>query len=204
MIVRLRGVVEEIGANFAVVDVGGMGHRVECSVRTLQEMKVGEDVTLITEMFFQDDRLRLYGFVDAVERDWFLLLLEVQGIGARLALTLLGVVVPQELALTLASENAERLICVPGIGKRLARRIVVELKDKAASLVESYGGKAVAGVAGAAAVAGSEAGDALQALLKLGYSRMQAQDVLARVAREGGAADAASLVRSSLRLLGKL
>ena len=207
MIVRLCGVVEEIGANFAVVDVGGMGHRVECSARTLRDMKTGGEVALTTELFFQDDRLRLYGFSDAAERDWFLLLLEVKGIGARMALTLLGVLAPPELAHVLASEDAKRLITVPGVGKRLAQRIVVELKDKAASVAQSHGVEMPAAAQDAVTASEGEIGDALQALLKLGYNRTRAQTVLAQVAQlmreEGGVADAANLVRSSLRLLGK-
>ena len=186
MIERVAGRVRERGEGHVVVEVGGVGLRLECSARTLRGMEAGQEVELIAEMFVQDDRIRLYGFADGEERQWFLLLLGVQGIGARVALGLLGMMAPGELSEALAGGDAARLTCAPGIGGRLARRIATELKDKAPE-------------ATAAAVEIPE--DALAALVRLGYGRVEAARVLARVVREMRPQDVGELVRHSLRLL---
>ena len=186
MIEAVGGRVRERGEGHVVVDVGGVGLRVECSARTLRGLEVGAEVELAAEMFIQDERVRLYGFADGEERQWFLLLLGVQGIGARMALGLLGLLAPGELAEALAGGDAARLTCAPGIGARLARRIVTELKDKAPQ-------------GAAAAVEIPE--DALAALVRLGYGRAEAARVLARVVREMRPGDVGELVRHSLRLL---
>lgn len=201
MISRLRGEVAEVGENFLVVMVGGVGYRVECSRRVLAELsQVGADADLRVETFSQEERIRLFGFLDAAEREWFLLLLGVQGIGSRVALGLLGVLTPGELAVCLASGDAKGLTRAPGVGGRLARRIVTELKDKAGDL--SVGVEGVGGVAEVSAAGGAEA-DALQALVNLGYGRGQAQEALRRVRQEAGGdeASASDMVRAGLRIL---
>lgn len=201
MIARLRGEVAEVGENFLVVMVGGVGYRVECSRRVLAELsRAGAEADLRVETFSQEERIRLFGFLDAAEREWFLLLLGVQGIGARVALGLLGAMTPEELAVCLASGDAKGLTRAPGVGGRLARRIVTELKDKVADLSPPAG----AVVGGAAAVEGSAEADALQALVNLGYGRGQAQEALRRVRQEAGGdaeMDASDMVRAGLRLL---
>ena len=185
MIEAVGGRVREKGEGWVVIEVGGVGLRVECSARTLAALEAGREAELTTEMFVQDERIRLYGFADGEERQWFLLLLGVQGIGARMALGLLGMMAPAELSQALAAGDAVRLTCAPGIGARLARRIATELKDKAPQA--------------AAAVAIPD--DALAALVRLGYGRMEASRVLAQVVREMRLDDVGELVRHSLRLL---
>ena len=203
MIAKLRGRIDEIGTNFAILDVGGVGYRVECSARTLSALPTaGEEASLLTEQITQEDRARLYGFSDEGERDWFVLLLGVQGIGARMALALLGMLSPEALAQSVRADDSARLTSAPGIGPRLARRITSELKDK--DLPETPGGDT-------AVYAEDEAGvrkrkDAVAALIGLGYPRAQAHDAIARVLQSDeadGDLNIAELIRAGLRLLSK-
>lgn len=203
MIARLRGVIYEIGRGYAIVDVGGVGYRIDCSESTLKSLPaVGVEANLLIETFSQEERIRLFGFVSEAERDWFLLLIGVQGIGARVALGLLGMLAPEDLADALHSGDATRLTCAPGIGTRLARRIVSELKDKISPVgigTETAGAKACHSSA--------IMNDAVAALIKLGYGRYQIHDTLARVLQTRGETrqemDLSELIRASLRLLAK-
>lgn len=203
MIAKLRGRVDEIGAGFAVLDVGGVGYRVECSARTLSALPVvGEETSLLTEQITQDDKIRLYGFGDEGERDWFVLLLGIQGIGARMALALLGVLSPEALAQSIRMDDSARLTDAPGVGPRLARRITTELKDK--ELPETPGGDIAVSSEDEAGVRKRK--DAVAALIGLGYARAQAHDAVARVLQsteEGESINIAELIRASLRLLAK-
>ncbi|MCY4034528.1 MAG: Holliday junction branch migration protein RuvA [Hyphomicrobiales bacterium] len=202
MIAKLRGRVDEIGASFAILDVGGVGYRVECSARTLSALPAaGEEAGLLTEQVTQEDKTRLYGFGDESERDWFVLLLGIQGIGARMALALLGVLSPEALAQSIRADDSARLTSAPGIGTRLARRITTELKDK--ELPETPGDVAVSAEDGAAA---RKRKDAVAALIGLGYARAQAHEAVAKVlqsSEEGDGINIAELIRASLRLLAK-
>ncbi|MCY4052330.1 MAG: Holliday junction branch migration protein RuvA [Hyphomicrobiales bacterium] len=202
MIAKLRGRVDEIGASFAILDVGGVGYRVECSARTLSALPAaGEEAGLLTEQVTQEDKTRLYGFGDESERDWFVLLLGIQGIGARMALALLGVLSPEALAQSIRADDSARLTSAPGIGTRLARRITTELKDK--ELPETPSDVAVSAEDGAAA---RKRKDAVAALIGLGYARAQAHEAVAKVlqsSEEGDGINIAELIRASLRLLAK-
>ena len=204
MIAKLRGRVDSIGANFTILDVGGVGYRVECSARTLSKLPtVGEDASLLTEQITQDDRARLYGFGDNSERDWFVLLMSVQGIGARMALALLGMHSPAALAQAVQADDAARLTSAPGIGTRLARRITTELRDK--DLPEALDDDGVA-ISIADETGVRERKDAIAALMGLGYARAQAHDAVARALQSnetGSDINVAELIRTSLRLLAK-
>lgn len=203
MIARLRGVINEIGVGFAILDVGGVGYRVDCSERTLQSLPaVGEAANLLIETFSQEERIRLFGFGGEAERNWFLLLVGVQGIGARMALGILGVLAPDDLAHAIHEDDAKRLTCAHGVGTRLARRIVSELKYKTPP-VETGTGAAKSETNRASATTS----DAVAALVRLGYGRPQIHDALARVLQERGEAGKkmglADLIRASLQLLAK-
>lgn len=203
MIAKLRGRVDEISAGFAILDVGGVGYRVECSARTLSALPVvGEEASLLTEQITQDDKIHLYGFGDEGERDWFVLLLGIQGIGTRMALALLGVLSPEALAQSIRTDDSARLTDAPGVGPRLARRITTELKDK--ELPETPGGDIA--VSAEDEVGVRKRKDAVAALIGLGYARAQAHDAVARVLQsigEGESINIAELIRASLRLLAK-
>ena len=134
MIGKLKGKVDTIGESFCIVDVGGVGYEVQASARTLRNMKIGDDVALTIDTHVREDAIRLYGFASEVERSWFRTLQSVQGVGAKVALALLGTLSPQDLANAIALADWASVEQAPGIGKKLAQRIVAELKDKAPAL----------------------------------------------------------------------
>ena len=135
MIAKLAGIVDQIGEDGAVVDVGGVGYLVFCSTRTIGRLpRAGAPVRLLIETHVREDHIHLYGFIDAAERDWFRLLTTVQGVGARLALAVLSAVTPEELSLAIVAQDRTVPARAEGVGPRLAARIVNELKDKVSGL----------------------------------------------------------------------
>ncbi len=203
MIGKLRGTINSIGEDFVIVDVHGVGYVVNCSTRTLQNLPAaGEAATLAIETQVREDSIRLYGFLSEAERDWFRLLQTVQGVGAKVALTLLGVLSTSELGAAIARQDKTALARAPGVGPRLAARLVTELKDKAATV---HAPAALAGLAPATAAAAAPAvQDAIAALISLDYSRQQAANAVAVACAElGEAADAPALIRRSLKELAR-
>ena len=132
MIGKLKGMVDSYGEDFVILDVGGVGYLVHCSTRTLQELpRAGEPATLSIETYVREDQIRLFGFSTDVEREWFRLLQTVQGVGARIALAVLGTLKPADLASAIAMRDKAMVARTPGVGPKVAERIVTELKDKA-------------------------------------------------------------------------
>lgn len=206
MIARLKGVVDLLGDDHAVVDVGGVGYLVFCSARTLGRLQTGAAAALHVETHVREDHIHLYGFWDVGERDWFNLLTTVQGVGAKVALSILGVAGPEQLLQTIAAQDKTLLTRASGVGPKLAVRILTELKDKAGKT--SLGGFApaagTAGVAGAPPPAGGVIEDAISALVNLGYKRLEAFEAVGVVAGElGEGADGSTLIRHALKRLGK-
>jgi len=204
MIGKLRGVIDTIGEDFVILDVQGVGYLVHCSPRTLAHLAhLGEQAVLAVETHVREDAIRLYGFASDAERDWFRLLQTVQGVGAKVALALLGTVSPQELAAAIARQDKARIAKAPGIGPRLAARLVAELKDKVPA--HSPLAKAEEESEGHAEMVETPAvQDAISALLTLGYSRPQASGAAsAALDSLGATADAAALIRHSLKLLAR-
>lgn len=208
MIAKLKGLIDSVGDDFAVVDVGGVGYLVFCSAKTLGRLAVGQGAALHIETHVREDHIHLYGFLEAAEREWFNLLTTVQGVGAKVGLAILSVATPEQLLQTIAAQDKATLTRANGVGPKLAVRILTELKDKAGKI--ALGGFAPAGVA--AAVAGSapmpaEAGgvmeDAISALVNLGYRRLEAFEAVGKVARDNDGADSSTLIRLALKQLGK-
>lgn len=197
MIARLRGILTEFGADFAVIDVNGVGYLVSASSRTLAALgAVGGEVVLHTEMLVGDDFIRLVGFASAGERDWFRLLVSVQGVGARVALAILSVLSVDELHAAVARADSATVARAQGVGPRLAQRIVNELKDKA--------GGVVLGEGGAPASAGGHARDAASALVNLGFRPAEAAAAVAKAEAEAGPdASLDALVRLALKKAAK-
>ena len=197
MIARLKGLVDGKGPDHVVVDVGGVGYLVFCSGRTLADLPAnGEAVALHVETQVREDHIHLYGFREPAEREWFRLLLGVQGVGAKVALGLLSALAPAELTQAVALGESRMLTQAPGVGNKLAGRIAQELKDKVTNLaLGAAGGREVAQVA-----AGPEA-DAISALVNLGYRPVDAATAVRAASRETGNADLQSLIRDSLREL---
>lgn len=206
MIGKLRGTVDAIGESFCIIDVNGVGYEVQCSARALRNLKMGDDVSLTIDTHVRDDAIRLFGFASEVERTWFRTLQNVQGVGSKVALALLGTLGPAELANAIALGDWALVEQSPGVGKKLAQRIVAELKDKAPALSVA-GLKLPGSVAdGEAAVApeSDAAAEAMSALTNLGYQPVQASVAVAAAIKElGGDADTAKLIRRGLKELAR-
>jgi Holliday junction DNA helicase RuvA len=206
MIGKLRGTVDAIGESFCIIDVNGVGYEVQCSARALRNLKMGDDVSLTIDTHVRDDAIRLFGFASEVERTWFRTLQNVQGVGSKVALALLGTLGPAELANAIALGDWALVEQSPGVGKKLAQRIVAELKDKAPALSVA-GLKLPGSVAdGEAAVApeSDAAAEAMSALTNLGYQPVQASAAVAAAIKElGGDADTAKLIRRGLKELAR-
>lgn len=199
MIARLRGVLAEVAADHAVLDVHGVGYLVWCSGRTLSAIgEVGGDVLLFTEMQVREDAITLYGFGSAAERETFRLLTSVQGVGGRVALSILTVLDAGELSKAVASGDKAMVARANGVGPKLAMRIVNELKDK-------MGGVAIGpGLAPAAAAKGGVASDALSALANLGFKPAEASAAVGAAVDElGEGATLDAVVRLALRKAAK-
>lgn len=203
MIGRLKGLVEAFGDDFVQIDVGGVVYEAFCSSKTLSALpQVGHAAVLHIEMIVREDMIRLYGFATEAEKAWFRLLLTVQGVGARVALSILSTLAIADLASAVALQDKAMVGRAPGVGPKLALRLVTELKGKLPS-----GGGLEAGVLGlqaalGAGVARSNVADAVSALANLGYSSAQASGAVARVvAREGEDSATEKLIRLGLREL---
>lgn len=195
MIAKLRGLLDSFTADHAVIDVSGVGYLVQASVRTLSALgAIGDEVVLHTEMQVSDDAIRLIGFARVEERDWFRLLTSVQGVGARVALSILSTLSSDELHRAIASGDKAMVARANGVGPKLAQRIVNELKDKAGGIALGTGGLAPAQPSiGAAA-------DAVSALANLGFKPAEASAAVAKAEADLGAeASLDALVRLALK-----
>lgn len=197
MIAKLKGILESAAADHAVIDVQGVGYLVAASSRTLDALgPVGGDVTIHTEMLVGDDFIRLIGFASASERDWFRLLGSVQGVGSKVALALLSTLETAELQTAIAAGDAAMVARAPGVGPKLASRIVNELKDKVGGIAIVSGG--------VAPVAGGASSDAVSALLNLGFKPAEASTAVAAAQGElGEDAGLDALVRTALKKAAK-
>jgi Holliday junction DNA helicase RuvA len=205
MIGKLKGVIDSYGEDSVIVDVNGVGYLVYCSARTLQELpSVGQPVTLSIETYVREDQIRLFGFSADVEREWFRLLQTVQGVGAKVALSVLGTLKPAELASAIAVRDKAMVARTPGVGPKVAERIVIELKDKAPAYTDVD--PALVRLSGALDEkrAPQPVTDAVSALVNLGYGQPQAAAAIAAAARNAGdAAEVKTLIRLGLKELAK-
>lgn len=202
MIARLKGIVESIDGDSAVIDVSGVGYLVAASARTLRDLVVGGPVTVLVETIVREDAIALYGFLDTAERDWFRILTTVQGVGARVALSILSTLAPDEIARAIAAQDRATLSRPAGVGPKLAARLATELKDKAA--VFGVAPAARSEQAAAPVQAGSINEDAVSALVNLGYRRVEAFGAVARVAQRLGAeARLDAVIRAGLQELSR-
>lgn len=205
MIGKLKGVIDEIAEDHAVIDVHGVGYVAFCSARTLGNLGgAGEAAILFIETYVREDMIRLYGFGSQLEREWFRLLQNVQGVGAKVALAVLGTLTPPELANAIALRDLAMVSRAPGVGKKVAERIVTELKNKAPAFAgDASGTIGLKQELGAGAASGPVT-DAVSALSNLGYSRDQAANAVAAALREAGDdADSAKLIRLGLKELSR-
>ena len=202
MIGRLKGVIDELGDDWALIDVNGVGYRIFCSSRTLSRFAAGEAVVVQIETHVREDHIHLYGFVDASERDWFNLLTMVQGVGNKVGLAILGVLDPDELMQAVAAADKAAVSRAPGVGPKLATRIVSELKDKVGAMALGAVAKSQAAVAAPDTSSTAAVSEAASALVNLGYGPLEALTAVSRVSVNlGNDAGVEELIRDGLREL---
>ena len=209
MIGKLTGKIDELGEGHVILDVNGVGYLVFASARTLGRLgERGTGAGLLIETHVREDHIHLYGFADAAERAWFRLLGTVQGVGSRVALSILSVLSPAELTQAIAAQDKKTLNRASGVGPKLAQRLVTELKHKvgnialgAAAWQSGPDAPAAAASLGTASL-GRAAEDAVSALEGLGYRRVEAFQAVAEASRAlGGEAPLEALIRAALREL---
>lgn len=194
MIARLKGCVDAQGDGTAIIDVAGVGYLVHCSGRTLARLGIGEAVCLLIDTHVREDGIFLYGFLDAAEQAWFRLLTTVQGVGGKAALAILSAVAPAELPAALVGGDRALLTRAPGIGPKLAARIINELKERAQKMAMAPGAAASAPLP-----AGAAAADAVSALVNLGFRPADALSAVGvAAARLGGAVGVDALIKGGL------
>jgi len=201
MIAKLTGILDSVGDDWAILDVGGVGYLVFCSTRTLAQLPgTGEAVSFVIETHIREDHIHLYGFLDHAERDWFKLLTTVQGVGAKVGLGIQSVLGPKELTDAILAQDKGMITRAPGVGPKLATRLLTELKDK-------VGGMASVAPAMAGAVAANDTDraameDAVSALVNLGYRRGDAFGAVTGAMRSiGDDAGVEDLIRAGLKEL---
>jgi len=205
MIARLKGVVDLVGDGWVVLDVNGVGYMSFCSSRTLSQLVIGEVVCLEIETHVREDHIHLYGFIDEAELDWFRILTSVQGVGAKVGLAILGVISGDELLQTIAASDKAGITRAPGVGPKLATRILSELKDKVGNLAlgvaapnSAYAGNTRSDIGNAS----SSISDAASALVNLGYDPAEALGVVSRItANMDEVPNVQELIRAGLREL---
>lgn len=203
MIGKLKGIVDSIGEDHLILDVNGVGYVVHASTRTLGNLPaIGEMLTLAVETHVREDMIRLFGFANELERDWFRLLQSVQGVGAKVALSLQSVLTPGDLASAIALQDKAMVSRAPGVGPKVAQRIVAELRDKAPAWSGTAADEIGLQSALGAGQAPSAVADAVSALTNLGYSALQASGAIARALKNAGNdPGSAQLIRLGLKEL---
>ena len=199
MIAKLTGLLDTIGSDEVVIDVSGVGYLVFCSARTLRSFeRVGDPITIFVETHVREDHIHLFGFADQNERDWFQLLTTVQGVGAKVALAILGTLSPDDLVNAMISEDKAALTRAPGVGPRLAVRLLAELKEKSVDLnaIKQPDPSKISDDHA------SLVSDAVSALINLGYGRSAAFSAVALAAQAiGEDVDVEGLVKAALQEL---
>jgi len=199
MIGKLKGVIDSLGEDFIILDVHGVGYIVNCSGRTLQSLpRIGEAATLAIETQVREDSIKLFGFTTENERDWFKILQNVQGVGTKVALAILSILSPQDLAIAIAAQDKAMVSRASGVGPKLAARIVAELKDK----VPAFGtlDPNLVRLAQPDANIPAPVEDAISALVNLGYGRPQAAGAIAAAIKAlGETAATGDLIRRGLK-----
>ncbi len=205
MIGKLKGLIDSYGEDYVILDVQGVGYQVHCASRTLQALpQAGEAAVLSIETYVREEQIRLFGFRSDMEREWFRLLQTVQGVGAKVALAVLSTLPPADLANAIALRDKAAISRTPGVGAKVAERIVSELKDKAPAFASVD--PVVAQLAGSIddRTAPRPVSDAISALVNLGYGAPQASAAIAAASRAAGeGTETAMLIRLGLKELAK-
>lgn len=206
MIAHLNGTLLAKQATTVILETGGVGYEVTIPLSTFYELEdVGASVQLRIYTHVREDTLQLYGFRTARERELFLRLISVSGIGPKLGITMLSGMSADEIIASIRTNNLARLTSIPGVGKKTAERLVIELRDKIAALSSPALEEEFAAASGAGATVSEDAmrDDALSALLNFGYQKAAAEKALTTAMQEGGDISVEVMLRRSLRLLAK-
>lgn len=197
MIAKLYGLLDSFNDGFLILNVSGVGYRVFCSSRTLGKLpSVGEAVALFIETQVREDHIHLFGFIDQAEKEWFNVLTNVQGVGAKVALAILSALNPNDLQMALSLGDARALTNAAGVGPKLASRIVSELKGKTTLVGVSFDIPEKSGQSDVLA-------EAVSALVNLGYGRSDAGMVVASILKENDKIEVGELIRLSLKEIGR-
>ena len=200
MYAYIKGTVEYISDEYVVMDNHGIGYRIFVPGNALTSLRTGEEQTLYTHFAVRDDALQLYGFLTQDDLDLFRKLLGVSGVGPKGALGILSVMNADDLRFAILSDDAAAISRAPGIGKKTAQKVILELKDKL-DLLDAFEKKAANTELAAAGEAGSAQADAVMALTALGYGNTEAMKAVRKAASENDAADAETLIKMALKLM---
>lgn len=210
MIAKLRGIIDSIGEDWCIIDVNGVGYLVSASSKTLGKMQIGQDMTLLTEMVVREDSISLFGFADAWEKEWFNTLTKVQGVGAKVCLSILSVLTPSQLSQAIGAQDKSSFCRASGVGPKLAARIVTELKDKIVTIPISSNLEEMLPNDEPQPVAISDTNidytkseDAISALVNLGYQRLEAYRVVSKILNDNPDSNVSTLIRLSLKEFAK-
>lgn len=205
MIAYLAGKILEKEANSVIIDVGGIGYEATIPLSTFYELgEIGSDVALRIYTYVREDALQLFGFKTLQERELFLKLITVSGIGPKVGISMLSGMNSDEIIAAIRTDNLARLTSIPGIGRKTAERLVIELRDKVASLTSISSASTSASGGGQAAASTNEIyDDAISALVNLGYQRNAAEKALKQAVQDGTEMSVQKLLRRSLQLLAK-
>lgn len=206
MIAKLRGIIDTIGNDYCIIDVNGVGYLVSASSKTLGKLTQGQETSLLTEMVVREDSLSLFGFADAWEKEWFLTLTKVQGVGAKVCLSILSVLSPTQLSQAIGAQDKTSFCRASGVGPKLAARIVTEIKDKIVTIpigVSANLDEAMEDVPTVAVLPKdtdySKSEDVISALVNLGYQRLEAYRAVSKVVNENPEAAVSTLIRLALK-----
>ena len=200
MIAKLTGILDSLYEGFLILDVNGVGYRVFCSNRTLSMMPgKGMSCSLLIETQVREDHIHLFGFADSAEKEWFNVLNNVQGVGAKVALAILSALSPNDLSVAVATGDSKAFTRASGVGPKLATRLVTELKGKNLTTGVGLDMPAFAGAGDVSNVVQ----EAISALVNLGYGRSEAGMVVGSVYKNNESASISDLIRLSLKEIGK-
>lgn len=203
MIGKLKGVLDSVGEDSLILDVNGVGYKVHCSSRVLGTLPaIGEALSLVIETHVRETEIKLFGFSDDLERDWFMLLQSVQGVGAKVALAIQSTLSAGDLASAIALQDKAMVTRAPGVGPKVGQRIIAELKGKTPAYSDAAAAEMGLATDIGDGVASSAVSDAVSALSNLGYSSQQAAGAVSAALRSAGEdADSAKLIRLGLKEL---
>lgn len=206
MIAKLCGIIDSVGDDWCIMDVNGVGYLVAASAKTLGKLSVGTEASLLTIMTVREDDISLFGFADAWEKEWFSTLTRVQGVGAKVCLSILSVLTPNQIAQAIGAQDKTSFCRANGVGPKLAARIITELKDKIVTIPVSNNSAEILNSSAENVISSTETTadygkteDAISALINLGYQRLEAYRVVTKIAADNPEAEVATLIRLSLK-----